>query len=256
LVEPRITAARALLAKEGLTIIVAASLPISDRRTRLDKKIQQATGLPSAYSAYSTEETIAEVVSFMLDKDQRYEPPPPMAVFLRKWLLCPASIDKDPSGFAYREGLRQAAVGSHAVAVTAFSEAIHLDPQFMFAYMERAEAFQRLNANVDAVQDFSTAIALAPLYSNVRPYLLASRGLLQLQAGNVSKAAVDCTAALPLKDNYYNSLLLCGRVKLAELDFAGAIADLEAAIKTLPNYQGQVNPWLEKARAGLKDKVK
>ena len=120
--------------------------------------------------------------------------------------------------------------------------------------MERAAAFQRVNANADAIQDFSTAIALAPLYSNVRPYLLASRGLLELQAGDVSKAAVDCTAARPLRDNYYNSMLLCGRVKLAQLEFAGAIADLEAAIKILPSYQGQVTPWLEKARAGLKDK--
>jgi tetratricopeptide (TPR) repeat protein len=256
LIEPRIAAVRALLAKEGLTIVMAASLPLSDRRTRLDKKIQQATGLPSAYSGYSTEEAIAEVVSFTLDKDQRYEPPSQMAAFLRKRLLCPASNANDPSDSAYREGLRQAAAGSHAAAVVAFSEAVRLDPQFMFAYMERANSRQKLNANVEAVQDFSKAIMLSPLYSYIRPYLLTSRGLLQLQTGDVSSAAVDCAAALPLKADYYNSLLLCGRVKLAKSDFAGAIADLEAAIKVLPNYKAQVDPWLEKARAGQMNKVK
>jgi tetratricopeptide (TPR) repeat protein len=256
LIEPRITGVRALLAKEGLTVIMAASLPLSDRRTKLDKKIQQATGLPSAYSGFSTEEAIAEVVSFTLDKDQRYEPPPQMAAFLRKRLLCPVSNSNDPSGSAYREGLRQAAVGGRAAAVAAFSEAVRLDPQFTLAYMERANSRQSLNANAEAVQDFSKAIALSPLYSYIRPYLLTSRGLLLLQTGDVSNAAADCAAALPLKADYYNSLLLCGRVKLAESNFAGAIADLEAAIKVLPSYKAQVDSWLEKARAGQLNKAK
>ena len=246
LIEPRITAVRALLAKEGLTIVMAASLPLSDRRSRLDKKIQQATGLPSAYSGFSTEEAIAEVVSFALDKDQRYEPPPQMTAFLRKRLLCPASNANDASGSAYREGLRQAALGGHASAAAAFSEAVRLDPQFMLAYMERANSRQNLNANAEAVQDFSKAIALSPRYSYIRPYLLTSRGLLLLQTGDVSSAAADCAAALPLQADYYNSLLLCGRVKLAESDLAGAIADLEAAIKVLPSYKAQVDPGSKK----------
>ena len=249
LIEPRITTMRSLLAEEGLTIIMAASMPLSDRRTKLEAKIRGATGLPSAYSGYSAEESLAEVVSFMLDKDQRYEPPLQMAAFLQERLLCPASITKDASGFAYRKGLLDAAAGRNAAAVAAFSEAIRLDPRFMLAYMQRANSHWGMNANAAAIQDFSKAIELSSLYSRMRPYLLSSRGQLRFKTGDVAGAEADCAAALPLQDNYYNALFLCGQVKLAKSDFDGAVADLEKAIDVLPGYKNQVDPWLEKARA-------
>ncbi len=250
MIEPRITTMRSLLAKEGLTTITAASMPLSDRRTKLEAKIRDITGLPSAYSGHNAEESLAEVVSFMVDKDQDYEPPQRIAAFLRERLLCPAAITKDASGFEYRKGLVEAAAGRQTAAVAAFSEAIRLDPQFMLAYMGRANSRWNMNANAAAIQDFSKAIELSSLYSRMRPYLLSSRGLVRMTIGDVVGAEADCTAVLALVDNYYNALLLCGQVKLAKSDYAGATADFEKAIDVLPSYQDQVDPWLEKARAG------
>lgn len=250
LIEPRIEKTRSLLAEEGLTIVAAASMPLSDRRTAIEAKIRKAAGLPSAYSAYNAEESLAEIVSFMLDQGEGYEAPPDMAAFLRTRLLCPSSVSGDASGFDYRKGLLEAAAGKYQAAAAAFSKAIQLDPAFMLAYMERANARRALRADRAAIEDFSTAIDLSSQYSRMRPYLFSSRGFLRIQAGDVPAAAADCTATLALADNYYNGLFLCGQVKLAQSDFAGAQAYFEKAIEVLPSYKDQVAPWLEKARAG------
>jgi len=249
LIEPRITKAREALAAVKLSPAMAAALPIGPRRTQVEAQVRKASGLPSAYAAYNSEEALAEVVSFMLDKDAGYAPPPEMAAFLRKRLLSSASGAKDPAGAAYREGLRRAAEGKHGEAIAAFSEVVRLDARFLLAFMERAHSRQELGAKAAAIEDFSQAIALAPRYSRMRPYLVSSRGLLRVAAGDAASALADCAEARALRANYYNALFLCGRAKLATSDFPGAIADLTAAAEVLPAYKAQVEPWLQKARA-------
>ncbi|MEX0841549.1 MAG: hypothetical protein WD039_04610, partial [Xanthobacteraceae bacterium] len=116
MIEPRITKAREALAKIKLSPVMAAALPIGPRRTEVEALVRTASGLPSAYAAYNSEEALAEVVSFMLDKVAGYTPPPDMAAFLTKRLLSSASAAKDPAGAAYRDGLRRAAEGKHVEA--------------------------------------------------------------------------------------------------------------------------------------------
>lgn len=251
LAEPRITTARDVLAKKGYTTAQAASLPLGPKRDEVETAVQAASGLPSAYAAHDSEEMLAEVVSFMLVSDTGYAPPVDMATFLRKHLLDPAPKIGDPAGAAYREGLRRAAAGKYNDAQTSFSEALRADPNFMLAYMERAHARQEMQLNPDALADFTQAIAHAPRYSRMHPYLLASRGLLRLDSGDVSGALADCASALPLRADHYGARFLCGRAKLASSDFSGAVLDFEAAVKALPSYSDQVEPWLKKARSGL-----
>lgn len=175
LVEPRIMAARALLEKRGLTTLTAAQMPLGSQRTIIESEIRKETGLPSAYAAHAIEETIAEVVSFMLDQNTDYTPPPEIAGFLRKRLLDATSVTKDPASSAYREGLRLSALKDYRGAINAFSAAIQLSPKFALAYLERAIARQKTNANAEAAADFSQAIALVSRYSRHLPFLQSEK---------------------------------------------------------------------------------
>jgi nitrous oxidase accessory protein NosD/tetratricopeptide (TPR) repeat protein len=184
LVEPRIAAARELLKKRGFTPAAAAQMPVGPQRTSLESAIRQEAGLPSAYTAHNIEESVAEIVSFMLDPTADYSPPPEISSFLRQRLLepLPLPLAVDPAETAYRDGLRLAARDDHVGAIRAFSETIRLSPRFAFAYRDRAIARAKMNAYADAAADFSQAIAIVSPYSRELPFLQAERQSCEMKA--------------------------------------------------------------------------
>lgn len=82
LIAPRIAALRALLAKQHLDATAAARIPYSGKPDALQTKIEDATGLPSAYSAKNSEVAMAEIVAHMIDRKSFYIAPPDLTKFL------------------------------------------------------------------------------------------------------------------------------------------------------------------------------
>ncbi|MFM7070569.1 MAG: tetratricopeptide repeat protein, partial [Planctomycetota bacterium] len=179
IVEPRIAAVHELLKKRNLTTATAAQMPEGPQRTILESTVRRETGLPSVYAAHSIEESVAEVVSFMVDPTTDYSPPPKIAAFLRKRLLDPVKspADSQPAEVAYREGLRFAAAKEYSTAIAAFSQAIQLSPTFAAAYRERGIARVKMNAYKDAAADFSKAIGMVSEFSRDLPFLKSERQL-------------------------------------------------------------------------------
>jgi tetratricopeptide (TPR) repeat protein len=175
LIEPRIQATRALLGKNGLTTIEAAAMPLGERRSKLEAQIRTTAELPSAYAAESIEEALAEIVSFMLDRNSGFRTSPAFTNFLNKRLLTPGAAAKIPAAERYREGIRLANSGKYSDAVAAYSEALVSAPAFMMAFFERSNAYLKLNARANAIQDLTKALDLTPPSSRWRGFLANSR---------------------------------------------------------------------------------
>lgn len=204
LVEPRIAAARELLKQRGLTTLAAAQMPIGPQRTQLEQVLRRELGLPSAYAAESIEEATAEIVSFMVDGEADYAPPPAIAAFLRQRLFEPVDRregerrggqevgqkggqkggqgDSRPAAAAYREGLRWSALKNYPAAIEAYSEALRLSPEFALAFMERGIARSKMNAYAEAAADFSRALMLVSPYSRHAAFLQAEKQHCEKQA--------------------------------------------------------------------------
>lgn len=196
LVEPRIAAARELLKQRGLTTLAAAQMPIGPQRSQLETALRRESGLPSAYAAQSIEEATAEIVSFMVDGEADYAPPPAIAAFLRQRLTEPGDRregerrggqedgqgDSRPAAAAYREGLRLSALKDYPAAIEAYSEALRLSPDFAFALMERGIARSKLNAYAEAAADYSRALMLVSPYSRHAAFLQAEKQHCEKQA--------------------------------------------------------------------------
>lgn len=82
-VEPRLASLEAFLQPLGLTPITAAQMQLSPERDVMERKIRDATGLPSAYCGRGPEEAIAEIVSHLIDTETHYDAPRDIRDILR-----------------------------------------------------------------------------------------------------------------------------------------------------------------------------
>ncbi len=158
--EPKIKAARALLAKEGLTPSGAAALPLGERRKRIEKMVRVQTGLPSAYAAHSLSECLAEVVSFWLTPEFKYTPSPAVVHLLNPFVN--QAAPPDPVDQLFREAERSLRHGDFAGAAKKASQVIKADPTFYQAYSLRGYAYLKLKKNKYALRDLKKAHELVP----------------------------------------------------------------------------------------------
>ncbi|MCE2930836.1 MAG: hypothetical protein LW809_05560 [Vampirovibrionales bacterium] len=76
-------------------------------------------------------------------------------------------------------------------AIPYFNQAIEKDPKFTKAYLCRAGAYEALNNNTAAFQDYDKAVKVAPHYAN--SYEL--RGYLHYRLGHFKEAQTDLNQA-------------------------------------------------------------
>lgn len=158
--EPKIEAARVLLAKEGLTPARAAALPLGERRKRIEKMVRTQTGLPSAYAAYSLSECLSEVVSFWLTPEFNYTPSPAVVRLLSPFVS--QAAPPDPVDQLFRQAERSLRHGDFAGAAKKASQVIKADPTFYQAYSLRGYAYLKLKKNKYALRDLKKAHELVP----------------------------------------------------------------------------------------------
>lgn len=119
----------------------------------------------------------------------------------------------------------------YGAAVTYYSKAIQLSPQYEQAYLARASALMQLNRTRQAIRDYDHAIRLNQ--NNAEAY--NKRAIAQVKVKNHDKAMADCDRAIQLDPSnayfyYYRGLEYMELEKYQE-----AIKDLSDSINRFPN---------------------
>jgi tetratricopeptide (TPR) repeat protein len=116
-------------------------------------------------------------------------------------------------------------------ALTDFSEAIKLDPNYANAYNNRGNIRDELGDKQGAIADYTQAIKINP--NDADAYF--NRGIVQDKLGDKQRAIADYTQAIKINPNDADAYIERGNT-LAELgDKPGAISNYTQAIKINPN---------------------
>jgi tetratricopeptide (TPR) repeat protein len=115
--------------------------------------------------------------------------------------------------------------GKYAMAISDYTEAIQLDPNFTFAYYNRGNVYESQGKYAMAISDYNEAIRLDPNYGPA--YL--NRGIAYRDQGNYAMAISDYNEAIRLDPNYAlayknrgNAYLRVRKRRKADADFAMA----------------------------------
>lgn len=117
----------------------------------------------------------------------------PKTIFLSALLFfgCLASAWAFTASELFKTGVDVMAGQKPKEAISYFSQAIEKDPNFTRAYLCRAGAYEALNNNTAAFQDYANAVRVEPHYAN--SYEL--RGYLYYRLGRFKEAQGDLNLA-------------------------------------------------------------
>ena len=148
-------------------------------------------------------------------------------------------------------GLARAELGDKQKAIGDYNEAIRLNPNLVLAYYNRGSARAELGDKQGAIGDYDQALRIDPKYANA----YNNRGLARAELGDKQKAIDDYNQALRIDPNlalgYYNR----GGIRYQLGDKQGAIDDYNKALGINPNLALAYNNR-GIARAELGDKQK
>ena len=127
-------------------------------------------------------------------------------------------------------GLAKEKLGQHEAAITDYSSAIKIDSELAGAYNNRGSAQRRLGQHFLALEDLSTAIQLDPRY--VKAYV--NRGNAKNSLGHPNEALEDFNTALDLDPDSAEAYNNRGVAKAALMQLPDAIKDFDTAIELNP----------------------
>lgn len=141
-------------------------------------------------------------------------------------------------------------------AITHYTNAIELKPDFAEAYNNRGNAYQRKGDFDSAINDYNSALKLQPDYAEA----YNNRGNTYLEKGDFDQTIQDYTEAIQLKPDYAGAYDNRGVAHWRKGNFNQAITDHTQAIQLAPNhanaYRNRGEAWLylrkwEKAKIDL-----
>lgn len=123
------------------------------------------------------------------------------------------------------------------LAVTEYTKAIELDPQYAKAYHNRGLAYYFVGKNFLSIEDYTKAIELNPQYAKA----YTNRGSVYHTLGRSALAIEDYTKVIQLNPNDVESYLTrAGEYESAGKD-AAAIDDCNQVFRMNPNNNGAYN---------------
>ena len=131
----------------------------------------------------------------------------------------------------HNRGNAKAELGQHLEAITDFDIAIKLKPDDAMSYYNRGAAKASLSRYVEAIADYDIAIKLNP--DDVISYSL--RGASKADLGRYSEAIADFDTAIRLKPDFAVAYRSRGSAKASLGEYVEAIADYDIAIKLEPD---------------------
>jgi tetratricopeptide (TPR) repeat protein len=120
--------------------------------------------------------------------------------------------------------------GQTADAITDFSKAIQLKPDYAEAFNGRAVAYGATGDNAKALADYDEAIRLAPDFAVAFDGRCWTRALM----GLLPEALADCNEALLLRPGHVATLDTRGLVFLKMRDYPDAVESYDAALHQEP----------------------
>ena len=127
-------------------------------------------------------------------------------------------------------GLAKEKLGQHESAIIDYSSAIKIDPTLAGAYNNRGSVQRKLGQHFLALEDLSTAIQLDPRY--VKAYV--NRGNAKNSLGHPNEALEDFNTALALDPDSAEAYNNQGVAKAALMQLPDAIKDFDTAIELNP----------------------
>ena len=127
-------------------------------------------------------------------------------------------------------GLAKEKLGQHESAIIDYSSAIKIDPTLAGAYNNRGSVQRKLGQHFLALEDLSTAIQLDPRY--VKAYV--NRGNAKNSLGHPNEALEDFNTALDLDPDSAEAYNNRGVAKAALMQLPDAIKDFDTAIELNP----------------------
>ncbi len=132
-------------------------------------------------------------------------------------------------------------------ALTAYDQALAIDPNDADALRQRGMAKRELKDLPGALRDFDNSIRLDP--NNSRAYV--GRGITRERMSNPTGALADYDYAIVLDPAYVNAYFYHGLLKLGQNDHKAAISDFDRVIELDPTNGGAYNNrGLARARGG------
>lgn len=113
-----------------------------------------------------------------------------------------------------------------------YSEAIHLDPEFVDAYYNRGIARKKKGDLDGALADYTEAIRLDPEFVNA----YFNQGIVLVTSGDLDGALADFNEAIRLAPEFANAYIHRGIAHYAKDDFDDALADYTEAIHLAPEF--------------------
>lgn len=171
--------------------------------------------------------------------DHNYRPPSP---FMDE----PVSVVLQDAQQYFMQGVQKANRRNYATAIADFTQAIHLDKNYIEAYMGRCQARFFLGHNREVLQDCDHILSLQP--HSAQAYFFRGRSCYRL--GHVELAVESYSQAIAIEKEYAQAYYHRGiaHIKVKE---RAAIQDLQMAA-SLFRQQGQLGPY-QRAIATLKD---
>ncbi len=132
----------------------------------------------------------------------------------------------------YNRGNTKHDIGFYQNAISDYSKAIRLKPDFVEAYHNRGYTKASLGQHVEAIADFDIAIKLEP----DDPMSYYNRGAAKASLGEYVEAIADYDIAIKLKPDDPISYSLRGASKADIGRYSEAIADFDTVIRLNPDF--------------------
>ena len=156
-------------------------------------------------------------------------------IFFSFHLVTPAFCDS--ANNYYYNGNAEANKGDMDGAISNYTKAIELDPNYAKAYGNRGLAKKNKGDLIGAMADYNRAIELDPSLAQV----YFNRGNAERDKGDLYRAMADYTRAIELKNDFIEAYDNRGGVKRLLGDLDGAIADYCKAIEQDPQFTHAYN---------------
>lgn len=125
----------------------------------------------------------------------------------------------------YQRGLDQLALRNYSEAITAFSQAIEINPEFTEAYLSRCRANEELKDNRAVLDDCYRLLQINPQFAQAYYY----QGRARYRLGYQQSAVEVYTHAITLQNTYALAYFQRGRIFLELKDIDRARQDLQQA---------------------------
>jgi tetratricopeptide (TPR) repeat protein len=202
------------------------------RRTRAIRRVAKAILRDSGGTV--TMGDVASLIEYVADVIEEYTgdeeilPPDDIRILNQQ-----AAVMQSSASQAFDEGRSYSANREFDNAITAFTEAIRLDPDNIDAYCNRGYAYSEIGEHDKAIADYTEAIRLGPEALHLC-YACFSRGIAYTKKGDYDKAIADCTEAIRLVPDDAVAYRVRGFAYGEKGDLDRAIIDYNEAIRIDP----------------------